>query len=46
MGCVPGLDLVRLRQMMAQPVLVDLRNIYDPQDARAAGFAYSSVGRA
>jgi UDPglucose 6-dehydrogenase len=41
-----GLDLVRLRQMMAQPVLVDLRNIYDPQDARAAGFAYSSVGRA
>jgi UDPglucose 6-dehydrogenase len=27
-------------------VLVDLRNIYKPDDMRARGFAYTSVGRA
>ena len=27
------------------PVLVDLRNIYNPAELRAKGFAYSSVGR-
>jgi len=40
-----ALDLRRLRAAMRGDVLVDLRNIYDPADARAAGFAYSSVGR-
>ena len=28
-----------------QRVLVDLRNIYRPEDVRAAGFEYSSIGR-
>ncbi len=40
-----ALDLRRLRAAMRGDVLIDLRNIYDPADARAAGFAYSSVGR-
>ena len=40
-----GLDLVRLRQSMRGPVLVDLRNIYRPEEAKAAGFEYTSVGR-
>src|SRR6186713_2405306 len=40
-----GLDLDRLKATMAQPVVVDLRNIYSPQDMRAAGFTYESVGR-
>jgi len=26
-------------------VLVDLRNVYDPEAMRAAGFRYSSIGR-
>jgi UDPglucose 6-dehydrogenase len=30
---------------MAQPVVVDLRNIYSPEDMHAAGFTYESVGR-
>jgi UDPglucose 6-dehydrogenase len=30
---------------MRRPVLVDLRNIYQPDDMRARGFAYTSVGR-
>jgi UDPglucose 6-dehydrogenase len=41
-----ALDLERLRREMAQPVLVDLRNIYRPEDVAALGFVYESVGRA
>jgi len=40
-----ALDLDRIKLLMKQPVLVDLRNIYKPDDMRARGFAYSSVGR-
>ena len=40
-----ALDLRRLHQQMRGDVLVDLRNVYVPEDARAAGFKYSSVGR-
>ena len=40
-----GLDLSRLAAAMATPRLADLRNVYAPADARAAGFAYVSVGR-
>ncbi len=41
-----ALDLARVKQLAKAPVLVDLRNIYRPEDVRAAGFAYTSVGRA
>ncbi|ACA19517.1 nucleotide sugar dehydrogenase [Methylobacterium sp. 4-46] len=41
-----ALDLARLRGVMAVPVLVDLRNVYRPEDARKHGFSYTSVGRA
>jgi UDPglucose 6-dehydrogenase len=40
-----ALDLRRLRGAMAEPVLVDLRNVYRPEDVRKHGFAYASVGR-
>ena len=40
-----ALDLKKLRAAMKGDALVDLRNIYRPADAEAAGFAYSSVGR-
>jgi UDPglucose 6-dehydrogenase len=39
------LDLARLKREMAQPVVVDLRNIYRPEDMAALGFIYESVGR-
>jgi UDPglucose 6-dehydrogenase len=39
------LDLERLKQEMAQPVVIDLRNIYRPEDMEANGFTYESVGR-
>ena len=40
-----GLDLTRLAQAMRGRVLVDLRNIYDPDEASAAGFDYTGIGR-
>ncbi|MFC0284632.1 UDP-glucose dehydrogenase family protein [Camelimonas abortus] len=40
-----ALDLRELRRRLRQPVLVDLRNIYPPEDAAEAGLLYSSVGR-
>jgi UDPglucose 6-dehydrogenase len=41
-----ALDLRRLAGAMAEPRLADLRNVYAPEEARAAGFtAYDSVGR-
>ncbi len=40
-----ALDLARVKQLAKAPVLVDLRNIYDPAEIRAKGFAYSSIGR-
>lgn len=40
-----ALDLDRIKQIAKAPVLVDLRNVYDPAEVRAKGFTYVSVGR-
>ncbi|QRG05085.1 UDP-glucose/GDP-mannose dehydrogenase family protein [Xanthobacter dioxanivorans] len=40
-----ALDLRRIHALMARPVVVDLRNIYRPDEMAAIGFSYSSVGR-
>jgi len=40
-----ALDLNRLKEQMAQPVIVDLRNIYRPDEMAEHGFTYASVGR-
>ena len=40
-----ALDLTRVKDLAQAPTLVDLRNIYNPEDVRAAGFIYESVGR-
>ncbi len=41
-----ALDLDRVKALMRRPAIVDLRNIYRPEEVRKKGFAYSSVGRA
>ena len=41
-----ALDLGRLKQVMARPVIVDLKNVYRPGDVERAGFTYANVGRA
>jgi UDPglucose 6-dehydrogenase len=40
-----ALDYERLKTVMAQPVLVDLRNVYRPEEVVRHGFIYESVGR-
>ena len=40
-----ALDLERLHGLLARPLIVDLRNIYEPSKMAAAGFDYVSVGR-
>jgi len=40
-----ALDTTRLKEAMAGDVVVDLRNIYSPDDMRSRGFNYTSVGR-
>jgi UDPglucose 6-dehydrogenase len=39
------LDLERLRALLVQPIIVDGRNIYQPERMRELGFTYLSVGR-
>jgi len=41
-----ALDLDRVKLLLKQPVMVDLRNVYRPDDMRARGFRYTSIGRA
>jgi UDPglucose 6-dehydrogenase len=41
-----GLDMERAKTLLRQPRVIDLRNVYDPADMKAAGFHYVSIGRA
>lgn len=40
-----ALDLDRIKDLMMHPIIVDLRNIYRPEDMAARGFLYESIGR-
>jgi len=40
-----ALDLERVKEVMRRPLMVDLRNIYKPEELRPRGFTYLSVGR-
>jgi hypothetical protein len=40
-----GLDLADLAKRMAHAILVDGRNLFDPEVARRAGFDYTGIGR-
>jgi UDPglucose 6-dehydrogenase len=39
------LDLERVKRLLRQPVVVDLRNVYKPEPMEQSGFRYASVGR-
>ncbi|HXI01573.1 MAG TPA: UDP-glucose/GDP-mannose dehydrogenase family protein [Candidatus Saccharimonadales bacterium] len=39
------LELGKIRSVMRQPVVVDLRNVYEPDEMRQRGFTYRCVGR-
>ena len=38
-------DFARMRKLMKNPAIFDGRNIYNPQQIRAHGFEYLSMGR-
>jgi UDPglucose 6-dehydrogenase len=40
-----ALDLARLKGIMIQPVIVDLRNVYRADEMRRAAFHYVPIGR-
>ncbi|MBB4616798.1 UDP-glucose dehydrogenase family protein [Sphingomonas abaci] len=40
-----ALDLKRLKDVLARPVLIDLRNIYRRTDVEGSGFTYAAIGR-
>ena len=39
------LDLARVKELLRQPVIVDLRNVCEPDEMRRMGFRYTGVGR-
>lgn len=39
------LDMEKIKRLLKTPVLIDLRNVYNPQAMRDMGFQYTSVGR-
>ena len=39
-------DFAHMRSLMKSPVIFDGRNLYNPTQMKAAGFAYDSIGRA
>ena len=39
------LDLQKIKKIMKQPIILDGRNIYDPQKVKKLGFTYQGVGR-
>ena len=41
-----ALDLEAIKTAMKKPVMVDLRNVYPPEEAARYGFTYSGIGRA
>ncbi len=40
-----NLDLSRIKKLLKSPILLDLRNLYDPEKVKALGFTYEGVGR-
>ncbi len=40
-----SLDLNKVKDLMANPILIDGRNLFDPDDVRNLGFEYYSIGR-
>jgi UDPglucose 6-dehydrogenase len=39
------LDLNRVKSRLAAPIVIDLRNLFDPSEVAAAGLQYESIGR-
>ena len=40
-----NLDLLRIKKLLKTPILIDLRNLYEPEKVKELGFVYKGVGR-
>ena len=40
-----NLDLLKIKKLLKSPILLDLRNLYEPAQVRELGFIYEGVGR-
>jgi UDPglucose 6-dehydrogenase len=40
-----NLDLERIKRGLRQPIMIDMRNVYEREDVEAKGFTYTAVGR-
>jgi UDPglucose 6-dehydrogenase len=40
-----NLDLLKIKKLLKNPIMLDLRNLYNPAKAKALGFIYEGVGR-
>jgi UDPglucose 6-dehydrogenase len=39
------LDMKKIKRLLKEPILIDLRNVYEPDHVKKLGFSYTSVGR-
>jgi hypothetical protein len=40
-----NLDLTKIKKLLKSPILLDLRNLYEPAQVKELGFIYEGVGR-
>ena len=40
-----NLDLLKIKKLLKTPILLDLRNLYDPVTLKSLGFTYEGIGR-
>ncbi len=40
-----NLDLLKIKKLLKSPILLDLRNLYEPKKVKELGFVYEGVGR-
>ncbi|MBI4753248.1 UDP-glucose dehydrogenase, partial [Candidatus Desantisbacteria bacterium] len=40
-----NLDLEKIKELLIEPIFIDLRNVYDPRMMKKLGFKYVGVGR-
>ena len=40
-----NLDLSKIKQLLKKPILIDMRNLYEPEKAKNLGFLYEGIGR-
>ena len=40
-----NIDLLKIKKLLKTPVLLDLRNLYEPKKVKSLGFIYEGIGR-